>query len=178
MKPNEEKEKPKKPQEAQKAETQQKIEELTETLQRLQAEFENYKKRVEKEVVQHKLYAAKDLVSELLPVLDSFELAFQNTKDKEKFIIGMKLVYGQLHTILENAGLRKIEAVDKQFDPHYHEVLMQQPSETDDGRILEEFQKGYMLKDAVLRHSKVKVAKMHEQKTTQEAKERPVEGQE
>ena len=134
------------------------VDELTETLQRLQAEFENYKKRAEKESVQQREYAAKDIMAALLPVLDSFELAFQNTKDTEKFVAGMKLVYGQLYGILEQAGLRKIEAIGKHFDPYYHEVLLQEPTQADEGKVLEELQKGYMLKNMVIRHSKVKVA--------------------
>jgi molecular chaperone GrpE len=135
------------------------IAELTETLQRLQAEFENYKKRVEREKEEFLRYAKADLITKLLPILDSFELALKNTSDKEKFIKGVELIFAQLHSLLESEGLKPIKAVGEKFDPYKHEVLMKQKSDKDEDIILEELQKGYMLNDKVLRHSKVKVSK-------------------
>lgn len=170
-KPSETKKDAHKKQANQKEADAQKIEELTTTLQRLQAEFENYKKRVEKEHAQYKTYAAKDIIASLLPVLDSFELALKHCQEKGTFVDGMKLVYGQLYSILEHAGLRAIEAVGKRFDPYYHEVLMQEPTQSDEGKILEEFQKGYMFKDMVIRHAKVKVAKVTENVEAERAAE-------
>jgi len=135
-----------------------KIEELTDTLKRLQAEFENYKKWNTKEKSEFLKYAHADLISHLLPVLDSFEMALKNTNDKEKFIVGIKMIYAQFHSILEAEGLRPIKAAGEKFDPYKHEVLMKEESNRSEDTILEEFQKGYMLNDKVLRHSKVKVS--------------------
>jgi molecular chaperone GrpE len=134
------------------------VEEYKETIQRLQAEFENYKKRVEKDIANYKEYANAELVKRLLPVLDSFELAIKNiNSDGEKFKKGVELVYAQLYSALETEGLTPIKAVGEKFDPYKHEALMQQGSEEE--TVLEELQKGYMFKGAVIRHSKVKLGK-------------------
>ena len=135
-----------------------KIDELTDTLKRLQAEFENYKKWNAREKAEFAKYANADLISQLLPVLDSFEIALKNTNDKEKFVEGIKIIYAQFHSILEAEGLRPIKATGEKFDPYKHEVLMKEESDKPDDAILEEFQKGYMLNDKILRHSKVKVS--------------------
>ena len=136
----------------------QKIEELTDTLKRLQAEFENYKKRIEKEKIEFVKFATADLITQVLPVLDSFEIALKNTSDKDKFVEGMKIVYAQFYSILETEGLRPIKTDGELFDPYKHEVLMKEASEKPEGMILEEFQKGYMLNDKILRFSKVKIS--------------------
>lgn len=136
----------------------QKIEELTDTLKRLQAEFENFKKRTEKEKAEFMGYANAGIIANLLPVIDTFEIAFKNTNDKDKFIEGMKMVYAQLHTLLEAEGLKPIRALGEKFDPYKHEVLLKEQSEKPEDTILEEFQKGYMLNDKVIRHSKVKIS--------------------
>ena len=166
-----------------------KIEELTDTLKRLQAEFENYKKRTEKEKIEFMKYAHADVIANILPVLDSFEIALKslkikdfqdtknpsvvsefarahshskdflvNTNDKEKFVEGIKIIYAQLYSLLESFGLKPIKATGEKFDPYKHEVLMNEESDKPEDTILEEFQKGYMLNDRVLRHSKVKVS--------------------
>ena len=134
------------------------IEELTDTLKRLQAEFENYKKRVDREKSEFMKYAHADVVESMLPVLDSFEIALKNTNDKDKFIEGVKIIYAQFHSMLEANGLKPIKAFGEKFDPYRHEVLMKEESDKPDETILEEFQKGYMLNDKVLRHSKVKIS--------------------
>ncbi len=134
------------------------IEELTDTLKRLQAEFENYKKRNEKEKIEFVKYSNAGLIAGLLPVLDSYELALKNTSDKDKFIEGMKMIYAQLHSILEVEGLRPIKSTGEKFDAYKHEVLLKEESDKPEGTILEEFQKGYMLNEKVLRFSKVKVS--------------------
>ncbi|MEK6828212.1 MAG: nucleotide exchange factor GrpE, partial [Nanoarchaeota archaeon] len=103
-------------------------------------------------------YAHDDMISQLLPVLDSFEIAFKNTSDKEKFVEGIKMIYAQFHSILEAEGLKPIKARGEKFDPYKHEVLLKEESDKPEDTILEEFQKGYMLNDRVLRHSKVKVS--------------------
>ena len=135
-----------------------KIEELIDTLKRLQAEFENYKKRNDKERIEFATYAHADLIAKLLPIMDTFEIAFKSSADKEKFIEGMKMIYAQLASALESDGLRPIKAVGEKFDPYRHEVLMKEKSEKEDDTILEEFQKGYMFRDKVLRFSKVKIS--------------------
>ena len=134
------------------------IDELTDTLKRLQAEFENYRKRVDKEKTEFAKYAHAGIIAKILPALDSFEMALKHTNEPQKFISGMKLIYAQLHSALEADGLRTIKTDGEKFDPYRHEVLMQAESDKDD-TILEEFQKGYMLGDSVLRHSKVKIGK-------------------
>ena len=136
----------------------QKIAELTDTLKRLQAEFENFKKRNDKERVEFVKYAHADIISQLLPVLDSFELALKNTADKDKLIEGIKMIHAQLYSTLEALGLHPIKATGEKFDPYRHEVLMKQESDKPEDTILEEFQKGYMLNDKVIRHSKVKIS--------------------
>ncbi len=152
------------------------IDELTDTLKRLQAEFENYKKWNAKEKTEFVKYAHADVIAEMLPVLDSFEIALKslkindfqdaknpkdfsaNTTDKDKFIEGMKIIYAQFHSILEAEGLKPIKSVGEKFDPYRHEVLMKEESDKPEETVLEEFQKGYMLNDKVLRHSKVKIS--------------------
>ena len=141
-----------------------KIEELTETLQRLQAEFENYKKRVDKEKSEFVKYAKAELMQGLLPAIDTFEIALKSTKDNEKFVKGMEMVYAQFVSALRSEGLKPIEAIGKKFDPYLHEVMLKEKSDKDEGIILEELQRGYMLNDRVLRHSKVKISEKSEKK--------------
>ena len=139
-----------------------KIAELTETLQRLQAEFENYEKRTENEKNEFVKYSKADVIKKILPILDTFEIALKSTNDKEKFARGMEMLYAQLFSTLESDGLRPIHALGKHFDPYYHDVMLKQKSDKEDGIVLEELQKGYMLNDKILRHSKVKISeKMH-----------------
>ena len=133
--------------------------ELTETIQRLQADFENYKKRVENQDFEIKKYVKAEIITKLLSVLDSFELALKNTENKEEFIKGVELIYSQLFQTLEDLGLRKIQTNECKFDPYKHEVLITKESNKEDGVILEELQKGYMLDDKVIRHTKVKISK-------------------
>ena len=132
------------------------IQELTDSLQRLQAEFENHKKRIDKEKQDFCKYSKAELINKLLPTLDSFELALKNHEGHEKLLKGIEMIFAQFYSILEAEGLRPIKAEGK-LDPFKHEVLMSEEGEED--LILEELQKGYMLNDRVLRHSKVKVGK-------------------
>ena len=124
----------------------------------MQAEFENYKKWNAKEKTEFVKYANADFIEKMLPVLDSFEIALKNTSDKEKFVEGMKMIYAQFHAMLEAEGLRPIKSTGEKFDPYKHDVLMKEESDKPEDTILEEFQKGYMLNDKVLRHSKVKIS--------------------
>jgi len=136
-----------------------KIKELTNGLQRLQAEFENYKKRVEKEKFAFIQFANEELIVRILPIIDSFELALQNTNSHEEFVKGVKLIYTQLFSMLESLGVKKINAQGSRFDPYKHEVLTQEKSDKEEGTIIEELQKGYLLGDKVIRHAKVKISK-------------------
>lgn len=159
-----EKSKPEQKQQAkdqkQKKETKEdKIAELTDDIKRVQAEFENYKKRVEKENAQFCEYAKAEFVKKLLSVLDSFEMALKSTDNHEEFVKGVELIYSQLYTLLKDEGLAHIETKDRKLNPYLHEVMLSERSDKDEDTILEELQKGYTLKGRVLRHSKVKVAK-------------------
>ena len=136
-----------------------KITELTETVQRVQADFENYKKRTEKDKEEFVKYACQNIVLDLLPILDTFELALKHTKDKEEFVKGIELVYSNFIDILGKKGLESINALSKEFDPVMHEALMQEKSKEKPGTVIEEFQKGYMINNKVIRPTKVKVAK-------------------
>ena len=127
--------------------------ELTETLQRVQAEFENFRKRTEREKSQVSENANADLILQLLEVLDNFELSLKYTKDQ-----GVKLIHNQFAKVLNKNGLKSIEATGD-FNPDIHEAVEQVPGEND-GEIVEEIQKGYLLNDKLLRASKVKIAKV------------------
>ncbi|MEM4260168.1 MAG: nucleotide exchange factor GrpE [Candidatus Woesearchaeota archaeon] len=140
-------------------EKEEKIKEYIETLQRLQAEFENFKKREEKDKKENKKYSNAEFIKKLLPVIDSFEIALKNSNNIENFRKGIELIYSQLISILKEQGLRKIESYNQEFDPYKHEVILIEDSEKKEGTILEELQTGYMLNDMVIRHSKVKIAK-------------------
>ncbi|MBW3011874.1 nucleotide exchange factor GrpE [Candidatus Woesearchaeota archaeon] len=129
-----------------------KVKELTDSLQRLQAEFENYKKRVDKEKQAFSKFACEGIVKELLPVLDSFDNAL-----KEGDSQGIKQIHTQLMSILKAAGLKEVKA-EGQFDPYLHEVLLKENNEAEEGTIIEVIQKGYMLNDKVIRHTKVKIS--------------------
>ncbi|MBT3297463.1 nucleotide exchange factor GrpE [archaeon] len=131
--------------------------EVTELLQRTQANFENYRKQTEKRVEEIRKMASKDVILQVLPVLDNFELALKNSEKNEEFMKGIELIYSQLVSVLENNGV-KIINTDKNFDPFYHEALMKVDSDLSENKIIEEFQKGYILNDKVIRHSKVKVS--------------------
>ena len=131
--------------------------ELTEKLQRLQAEFENFRKRTEKEKAESKANANANLISELLTVLDNFELSLKHNEDK-----GVMLIFDELSKILEKQGLKKIDTTGI-FDPKFHEALMQVEGKKQ-GEILEELQKGYILNDKLLRASKVKISRKADKK--------------
>jgi molecular chaperone GrpE len=128
-----------------------------EQLQRLQAEFDNYVKRTDKEKGDVIKTASEGLIIQLLSVLDNFELALKHNEDK-----GVNMIYSELYTILEKEGVKPIEAVGR-FNPKYHEVLIQEEGDEDDV-IVAELQKGYMLGDKVIRAAKVKISKLGENK--------------
>ena len=139
-----------------------KIEELTDRLTRQMAEFDNFRKRTEKEKSQMYEIGAKDIIEKILPVVDNFERGLDAVKEEDKedpFIQGMEMVYKQLMTVLGELGVKPIEAVGKEFDPNLHNAVMHVEDENfGENIIAEEFQKGYMYRDSVVRHSMVKVA--------------------
>ena len=136
-----------------------KVQEYLDHLQRLQAEFDNYRKRTEQEKQLIIKNANQELIQQLLTILDSFELAFKTQKEDNEFAKGMKLIFSEFYSTLEKEGLRKIECLGKKFDPNFHEVMLQEESDQEEGTILEELQKGFMLNDRVIRFSKVKISK-------------------
>jgi molecular chaperone GrpE len=135
-----------------------KVEELTDTCKRLQADFENYKKRVENDRTEAIEFGVHKVINAVLPVLDSLEQATQNCKDvKEKD--GIAILNAQLIKALEPFGLRVIEIKNDKFDANKHDAVMAIEDEKDKDSIVQEVQKGYMLKNKVFRHSKVIVSK-------------------
>ncbi|MEM2917940.1 MAG: nucleotide exchange factor GrpE [Candidatus Altiarchaeota archaeon] len=136
-----------------------KLKECEDQLLRLRAEFENYKKQLDTQYMENVKNANASLIKEILPVIDEFEIAIEDIRKKdEKTAEGIELIYKKMMKILEQNGLKAIDSVGKKFDPYYHEVLMNENSEKEDGIILEEFQKGYLFNGKVIRHSKVKIS--------------------
>lgn len=136
------------------------IEELTDKVRRQMAEFENFRKRSEKEKTQMYEVGAKGILEKILPVVDNFERGLKGMEESEDpFAQGMQMIYKQLMTSLEEAGVKAIEAVGQEFNPDFHNAVMHvEDDEFGENEIVEEFQKGYMYHDSVLRHSMVKVA--------------------
>ena len=139
-----------------------KIEELTDRLTRQMAEFDNFRKRTDREKSQMYEVGAKDVIDKILPVVDNFERGLGAVTEEEKedpFVKGMEQIYKQLMTTLEGIGVKPIEAVGNEFDPDFHNAVMHvEDEEVGENIIVEEFQKGYMYRDSVVRHSMVKVA--------------------
>ena len=139
-----------------------KIEELTDRLTRQMAEFDNFRKRTEKEKSQMYEVGAKDIIEKILPVVDNFERGLDAVKEEEKenpFVQGMEKVYKHLVTTLEGIEVKPIEAVGQPFDPNFHNAVMHVEDENfGENIVAEEFQKGYTYRDSVVRHSMVKVA--------------------
>jgi len=132
--------------------------EMKDLLQRLQADFENYRKHCEKSNTAFMKNSNRALIKEMLPIFDSFEMALKNTGNHEVFVKGMELLYSQFFNTLKQQGLKKIDVAGKKFDHNLHEVLLKQESVQEEDTILEELQAGYMLNDSVLRYTKVKIA--------------------
>lgn len=139
----------------------QKVDELEDRVKRQMAEFDNYRKRTEKEKTAMFETGAKSVIEKILPVVDNFERGLATITEEEKgsgFADGMQMIYKQLMTELDNLGVKPIEAVGEEFDPIYHNAVMQVESEEyEAGIIAQELQKGYMYRDTVVRHSMVAV---------------------
>lgn len=133
----------------------------SERYMRLMAEFQNYKRRAAREKSDIHAYANEKIINELLPVLDNFERALDTKSDDvEGYVKGMELIFQQLKTALEHAGLKEIAAMGEEFDPNFHNAVMTEDSdEHDDGRISKVLQKGYTLNDKVIRPSMVAVVR-------------------
>jgi molecular chaperone GrpE len=133
---------------------------LLDRLARAQAEFENARRRAVKEQQEFRDFATADAIKALLPVIDSFERALQVKSEPGDFRSGVDLIYKQLQDALGKLGVRAVPAKGEQFDPHYHEAIeMVETSDAPDHEVLEELQRGYKLKDRLLRPAMVKVAK-------------------
>ena len=138
-----------------------KIDELNDKLKRSMAEFDNYRKRTDKEKSAMYEIGAKDVIEKILPVIDNFERGLKSIPEDQKggpVASGMEMIYKQLITVLSDLGVTPIEAVGQEFDPNFHNAVMHaEDEELGENTVSEEFQKGYKYKDAVLRHSMVKV---------------------
>ena len=137
----------------------QQIEELTDRLKRSMAEFDNFRKRTEKEKASMYIIGAKEIIEKILPVADNFERGLAQAAEGDAFAEGMKMIYKQMMTTLEDLGVKPIEAVGQEFDPNFHNAVMHVEDESvGENIVVEELQKGYTYKDFVIRHSMVKVA--------------------
>lgn len=147
---------------------QEKVDKLEEELKqsedkylRLYAEFENFKRRKNKEIETNNVYKSQKVITEILPSLDNLERALQVKSDNEEIkslLKGVEMVYEGLLNVLKSEGVELIETENAQFDPNYHHAVMQdEDSEKESGAILDTFQKGYKLKDRVIRPAMVKV---------------------
>ena len=135
-----------------------KIEELTDRVKRQMAEFENFRKRTEKEKSSMYEMGARDIIERILPVIDNFErglAVIPEDKKEDPIAEGMEKIYKQIQKVFEEAGVKPIEAAGKEFDPNFHNAVMHVEGEN---IVAEELQKGYMYRDSVVRHSMVKVA--------------------
>lgn len=138
-----------------------KIEELEDRVKRQMAEFDNFRKRTEKEKSAMFETGAKSVIEKILPVVDNFERGLATVQESDKggaFEQGMEMIYKQLLTELESIDVKPIEAIGKEFDPEFHNAVMQVESEEyESGIIAQELQKGYTYRDSVVRHSMVAV---------------------
>ena len=138
------------------------IEELKDKLTRQMAEFDNFRKRTEKEKSAMYEIGAKDIIEKILPVVDNFERGLGAVTEEQKedsFVAGMEMIYKQIMTTLDSVGVKAIEAVGNEFDPDFHNAVMHvEDEEVGENIVVEEFQKGYKYRDTVVRHSMVKVA--------------------
>ena len=135
------------------------IDDLNDRVMRQMAEFENFRKRTEKEKGQMYDMGAKSILEKILPVVDNFERGLDAATEGDSFADGMKMIYKQLMTSLEEAGVKEIEAEGSEFNPDYHNAVMHvEDEELGENVVAEVLQKGYMYNDTVLRHAMVKVA--------------------
>ena len=138
------------------------IEELEDKVKRQLAEFENFRNRTEKEKSRMYEFGARDVIEKMLPVVDNFERGLASIPEEEKggpVASGMEMIYKQMMTTLEGLGVTPIDALNKPFDPNFHNAVMHvEDEEVEESTVVEEFQKGYIYKEHVIRYSMVKVA--------------------
>ena len=135
---------------------------LQDRLLRTAAEFDNYRKRMDRERADLAAYAATDVLLEMLPIIDNFERALQTATgpDVEGFRKGIELIHKQMMDVLKKRGVKPIEAVGADFDPNFHQAVIHESSaDHREGEVIQELQRGYMLGDRLLRPAMVKVAK-------------------
>jgi molecular chaperone GrpE len=133
--------------------------ELKELLLRRQAEFDNFRKRTERERSEYLQYAGMELVKDLLPVLDDFDRALKTECSSPEYAKGVEMIYSRMFETMKKMGLEPVESLGKPFDPHMHQAVERmETAEAEDGTVLAEFQRGYLFKGKMLRPSMVKVA--------------------
>jgi molecular chaperone GrpE len=133
---------------------------LVDRLARMQAEFDNARKRAQREQQDYRDYALTDIVKTLIPVMDSFDRALQSSPEKSEFHLGVELIHKQLLDALTKIGVQPIAAKGQQFDPRFHEAIeMVDTEDAKDDEVIDELQRGYKLKDRLLRPAMVRVAR-------------------
>jgi molecular chaperone GrpE len=133
---------------------------LLDRLARMQAEFDNARKRAQREQQDYRDYALADTVRTLIPVMDSFDRALQSSPEKSEFHLGVELIHKQLLDALTKIGVQPIAAKGQQFDPRFHEAIeMVDTEDAKDNEVIDELQRGYRLKDRLLRPAMVRVAR-------------------
>src|SRR5947207_3835898 len=133
---------------------------LIDRLARMQADFDNARKRASREQQDFRDYALADTIRALIPVLDSFERALKSSPEKSEFHVGVELIHKQLQDVLTRLGVQAVLAAGQQFDPRYHEAIeMVDAEDSRDNEVIEELQRGYKLKDRLLRPAMVRVAR-------------------
>lgn len=132
--------------------------EIKDSLQRLQAEFSNFRKRTEDEKSKFRGLATEQLIKKILPVMDNFELALNTHKKETEFSKGIEMIYAQLKEVMDEEGLTRITGRGK-FDPNIHEAVLVEEKEGSDNEILQVLQPGYKIGEKVIRHAKVKISK-------------------
>jgi len=140
----------------------QEAQEVKEDLLRLQAEFDNYQKRTQREQEVFRKHATEGLIRELLPVMDNFAITISNNNEENEFSKGVELTFAQLSEILQGQGLEKIKAQGEKFNPQEHEALMTKESDEEPNTVIEVMQDGYKINDKVVRHAKVIISKKEE----------------
>lgn len=141
---------------------QEEAQELKNDLLRLQAEFDNYQKRMQREQEVFRKHATEGLIRELLPVMDNFAITINNNKEENEFSKGVELTFAQLAEILQGQGLEKIKAQGEKFNPREHEALMTRESDEEPNTVIEVMQDGYKINDKVVRNAKVIISKKEE----------------
>lgn len=133
---------------------------LVDRLARMQAEFDNARKRAQREQQDYRDYALTDIIKTLIPVMDSFDRALQSSPEKSEFHLGVELIHKQLLDALTKIGVHPVAAKGQQFDPRFHEAIeMVDTEDAKDNEVVEELQRGYKLKDRLLRPAMVRVAR-------------------